>query len=176
MTFDQKQFRNALGQFATGVAIVTTVVDGNRLGSTISSFNSVSLDPPLVLFSLARSSLGIAQWRAAPAYCINILGEAQSDLSNRFARAGGEKWSSVEDVRAANGCPIFPGYTALFECVPFAVHDGGDHDIFVARVTAFDVAAPTPPPLVFYAGKYRALKPVDTAAPPPEDNMWLHGW
>ena len=74
MSIDLREFRNVLGQFATGIAIVTTTVDGNRLGATISSFNSVSLDPTLVLFSLASKSLGIAQWKAATALTIFILG------------------------------------------------------------------------------------------------------
>jgi flavin reductase (DIM6/NTAB) family NADH-FMN oxidoreductase RutF len=175
-SIDPRRFRDALGQFATGVAIVTTSVDGARLGATISSFNSVSLDPPLVLFSIARSSLGLAQWRAAKAFGICILGEHQTELSNRFARPGSEKWSGIEVHTASNGCPVLSSAVAFFECAPYAIHAGGDHDIFVCEVTAFEVAAGTIAPLIFHAGKYRQLKSADIPALPPDDNMWLHGW
>jgi len=176
VTIDQRAFRNALGQFATGVAVVTTATGGNRLGATISSFNSVSLDPPLVLFSIARTSLGLPQWKTAKAFCISVLGESQRELSNRFARASGDKWNGLDDRRAGNGCPSLPGKIAHFECAPYAVHDGGDHEIFVCKVTAFDAAGASEPPLIFHAGEYRGLKAVDGVSAPPDENMWLHGW
>lgn len=176
MTLDTREFRNALGRFATGVAIVAAEVDGHRIGATISSFNSVSLDPPLVLFSLARSAYSFAQWKAARALAISLLAEHQTELSNRFARSGEHKWAGIEDRRAANNAPLVPGWVACFECEPYAVYDGGDHEIFVCRVTGFKVSAADSHPLVFYAGKYRSLRVEDGAAIPPDDNMWLHGW
>jgi len=174
MITDQREFRNALGQFATGVAIVTTAVEGTRLGATISSFNSVSLDPPLVLFSLLRNSLGFAQWKKAGAFCVAILGESQKELSNRFAKGGTDKWVGLPDERARNGAPLVPGALAYFECEPYSVCDGGDHEIFVCRVTNFRVRSG--PALVFFAGKYRELSSLDSEAAPPADNAWLHGW
>lgn len=175
MSFDQRELRNALGQFATGVAIVTASVAGNRLGSTISSFNSVSLDPPLVLFSLIGKSLGFAQWKSAEAFGISILRESQRDLSNRFAKAGTEKWTGVTELYGKNGAPLLDGCVAHFECEPYAIHEGGDHEIFVCRVTDFQSTL-GPAPLIFFAGKYRHLTSLDTDTSPPADNMWLHGW
>jgi flavin reductase (DIM6/NTAB) family NADH-FMN oxidoreductase RutF len=176
VAFDEREFRNALGRFATGVAIVTTEVDGDRLGATISSFNSVSLKPALVLFSLARASRAREQWKRASAFAVSLLGEHQDALSNRFARAGGDKWAGIEDRRATNGCPLLPDWLAYFACEPYAVHDGGDHDLFVCRVTDFATRPSDDRPLVFYAGKYRGLRTDEARLIPPDDNMWLHGW
>ncbi len=177
MIEDQREFRNALGQFATGVAIVTAAVDGQRLGATITSFNSVSLDPPLVLFSLIRKSLGFEQWKKAKALCISILSESQRDLSNRFAKAGKDKWDGLTKiVDARNGAPMVPGVIAYFECEPERVCDGGDHEIFVCRVTDFHVKAGAQSSLIFFLGKYRHLQALDSDAGPPADNLWLHGW
>jgi flavin reductase (DIM6/NTAB) family NADH-FMN oxidoreductase RutF len=176
MGFDQREFRNALAQFATGVAIVTAAVDGTRLGATISSFNSVSLDPPLVLFSLIRNSLGFGQWQKAKAYCVAVLGHDQRDLSNRFAKGGGDKWAGIEAKTARNGAPMVPDAIAYFECEPYSICDGGDHEIFVCRVTHFHVHGAGQPSLIFFAGKYRQLKSLDHPSRPPADNAWLHGW
>jgi flavin reductase (DIM6/NTAB) family NADH-FMN oxidoreductase RutF len=175
MITDPREFRNALGQFATGVAIVTATAGDTRIGATISSFNSVSLDPPLVLFSLLRNSLGFAQWKEAKSYCIAVLGESQRDLSNRFAKGGTDKWSGIPEKRARNGAPMVPGALAYFECEPNSICDGGDHEIFVCRVTDFHVNS-GPSSLVFFAGKYRHLLSIDEEARPPADNAWLHGW
>ncbi|MGO4567102.1 flavin reductase family protein [Rhizobium sp. 2YAF20] len=176
MTIDQREFRSALGKFATGVAVVTASVDGVRLGSTISSFNSVSLDPPLVLFSLIRDSLGIEQWRRATAYGISILTEGQVAVSNRFARAGTDKWAGTFDIAGDNGVPLIAGSLAHFQCDPYAIYDGGDHDIFVGKVTDFATPKQNDAALIFFGGRYRHLTPLEGAPPPPADNMWLHGW
>ena len=176
MVFDERKLRNALGHFATGVAIVTAEIEGIRLGATISSFNSVSLNPPLVLFSLARSSLGLRHWQTAQTFAISFLPEDKTELSNRFARSGGDKWLGLDDERAANGCPLPPSRLAHFECEPYAMHDGGDHEIFVCRVTAFEVSASHRRPLIFYAGRYGGFRQEDAAHIPPDDNLWLHGW
>ena len=176
MAFDGREFRNALGRFATGVAVVTTEVDGNRLGATISSFNSVSIEPALVLFSLACASPARARWQRANAFVVSILSEHQDALSNRFARSNGDKWVGIADRRAANGCPLLPNWLAYFACEPYAVHDGGDHDIFVCRVTNFEIHRADERPLIFYAGKYGGLRTEDARLVPPDDNMWLHGW
>lgn len=173
---DQRAFRRALGHFGTGVAIVTATTSGAPLGSTISSFNSVSLDPPLILFSLVSQSLGIEQWRNASALCVSMLGAGQTETSNRFAKAGADKWADTEIVPGSNGAPIIPGSIAYFECAPYAIHDGGDHDIFVCRVTHFWADDHQPAPLLFYAGQYRQLTPVGGHVAPPLENMWLHGW
>lgn len=164
MELDAREFRHALGQFATGVAIVTACVDGHRLGATISSFNSVSLEPPLVLFSMGRHSLGFEAWKKASAYCIAVLGEAQQDLSNRFAKAGTDKWQGLPEAWADNGAPLVPGALAYFECEPHEVCAGGDHDVFICRVTRFRVQEPGGASLIFFAGRYRQLQALDEAA------------
>lgn len=154
---DPRALRTALGQFATGVAIVTAPgVEGQDVGMTISSFNSVSLDPPLLLFSIARNAHSLATLEAAERIGINILSSAQEDLSSRFARAGTEKWKDCSRAVDEHGAPLLDGALAHFECAPYAQHDGGDHVIFVVRVlrlaTPHDAA-----PLVFFKGKYRSV-------------------
>ena len=176
MVVDQRAFRDALGKFATGVAIVTADVDGIRLGATISSFNSVSLEPPLVLFSLLRKSLGFQQWQKAKAFCIAILGEGQHDVSNKFAKGGTDKWSEIGDKRARNGAPMVPGAVAYFECEPYGIADGGDHEIFICRVSAFQATPGGAPALIFFSGKYRHLTSMEDEGKPPANNAWLHGW
>lgn len=176
MQIDPKAFRSALGHFGTGVAIVTTEVDGVKLGSTISSFNSVSLDPPLVLFSLIRNSLGFSQWKAARAFNIAILGESQQALSNQFAKAGTDKWQGLEPKAGVNGAPLIPGANAYFECEPYSYCDGGDHEIFVCRVTKFEISSKCEPALIFCAGRYQRLQTFQPPSLPPPDNLWLHGW
>lgn len=164
MTVNAREFRNALGQFATGVAIVTAEVEGEKLGSTISSFNSVSLDPPLVLFSLARNSLGFERWKKAQSYCVAVLKQGQQDLSNRFAKAGTDKWEGVTAEYANNGVPTVADALAYFECEPYHVCPGGDHEVFICRVTDFKVTEPDGDALVFFSGRYRQLQaPVTTA-------------
>ena len=155
--FDPRAFRQALGHFATGVAIVTArTADGQSVGMTMSSFNSVSLDPPLVLFSVAKSAYSLPAMQQAQGYGINILGQDQQHLSNRFARALEDKWQDVDHTTGAHDAPLIRGAIAHFECVPFARHDGGDHEIFLARVLRF--AAPgLGEPLIFFRGRYHAL-------------------
>lgn len=173
---NEREFRNSLGLFGTGVVIISSEVDGEKLGATVSSFNSVSLTPPLVLFSIARTSLALAKWRAATTLAISVLSENQTELSNRFARATGAKWDGLADKRTRNGAPLPPGCLAHFECVPYAVHNGGDHDIFVVEVKSYEVHHPGARPLLFFAGKYRQLAHDDARPTPPDENLWLHGW
>jgi flavin reductase (DIM6/NTAB) family NADH-FMN oxidoreductase RutF len=176
VSFDERHLRNALGHFATGVVIITAQVDGNRLGATISSFNSVSLNPPLVLFSIARGAFGFTQWQRAESVAIWVLRENETEISNRFARSRGEKWSGIEEVWTSNGAPALPNWLAYFLCDPYSRYDGGDHEIFVCRVTEFALAKSDPSPLIFYSGRYRALKPEQIGPMLPDGNMWLHGW
>ena len=171
---DAREFRNALGHFATGVAIISAEVNGHKLGATVSSFNSVSLDPPLVLFSLARSSHGLTHWKAASALAVSVLGEHQAELSNRFARSGA-KWDGIGERRATNGSPLPPDVLLHLECRPYAVYDGGDHEIFVCEVIGYVNHHPSRLPLIFFSGRYRRLAHVDGVRAP-EDNLWLHGW
>lgn len=177
MTFDQRRFRDALGSFPTGVAIITGVTDGGeRLGMTVSSFNSVSLDPPLVLFSVARRANSFASWCTMPRYAVNILSQQQEQLSNRFARSGTDKWTDVLVQDGHTGLPIMPNALAVFECEAHARHDGGDHEIFIGRVVALRTSPHKQDmPLLFFGGRYRRL---DTgfADLPPRDASIFEGW
>lgn len=178
MSFDARRFRDALGQFPTGVAIVTARTrDGERLGMTVSSFNSVSLDPPLVLFSVHRQALTFAIWKAVDRYAINILNEEQEQLSNQFARAKGDKWEGISPLTGETGVPTMPNAAVVFECESYAHYDGGDHEIFVGRVAAMHQhSVNRGRPLVFFDGRYRQLASAATAHTPPDEAVLLHGW
>jgi flavin reductase (DIM6/NTAB) family NADH-FMN oxidoreductase RutF len=177
MSFTPGEFRKALSVFPTGVAVVTTrAPNGPFLGTTVSSFNSVSLDPPLVLFSLARTVLSFSAWNGANAWGISVLDEAQDSLSTRFAQARGAKWTGIEPIMGATGVPLIPGALAHFECERYALYEGGDHVIFVGRVRALG----RPPgvrsrPLVFFAGRYHQVAQPRQGASE-DDERLLHGW
>jgi flavin reductase (DIM6/NTAB) family NADH-FMN oxidoreductase RutF len=154
---DARSFRRALGQFATGVAVITAQArDASAIGLTMSSFNSVSVDPPLILFSIDRKAFSLAAMIEAKGYAVNILGRDQEHLSDRFARALGDKWAAVEHTLGHMSAPLIAGALAHFECVPYAQYDGGDHVIFVGRVVRFS-AHPDKQPLLFFRGAYRSL-------------------
>ena len=157
LELDPRAFRQALGQFATGVAIITAqAVDRGIIGLTMSSFNSVSLDPPLILFSIDRRSASLNAMIDAKGYAVNILGRDQEHLSDKFAKALGDKWTAVEHTFGDGVAPLIAGALAHFECTPYAHHDGGDHVIFVGRVKRF-TAYPQKEPLIFFRGMYRSL-------------------
>jgi flavin reductase (DIM6/NTAB) family NADH-FMN oxidoreductase RutF len=172
-----RSFRDALGLFPTGVAVVTTIAkDGTHLGATVSSFNSVSLSPPLVLFSIARSASSFAAWSEADTYAINLLHEHQDEVSTRFARARTDKWEGTKPVVGQTGVLLIPGALASFECENYARYDGGDHLILVGRVCAMTTASVADPhPLIFYQGSYQKIERSETATPRDLDYL-LHGW
>ena len=154
----QRAFRDALGSFATGVTIATTLApDGEPVGVTASSFNSVSLDPPLVLWSLAKSS------HSRPAFCesghfaVHVLSAAQEELSNRFARSGEDKFSGVDWKEGQLGSPVLSQYAARFECRTRHQYEGGDHIIMVGEVVDFE--ARDEAPLLFHSGSYAERRP-----------------
>ncbi|RJF93121.1 flavin reductase [Sphingomonas cavernae] len=150
---DSRAFRDALGSFATGVTIVTaTDAEGRDVGLTASSFNSVSLDPPMILWSLARSSQSMAAFREAAHFAVHILAADQDPLSNRFAKSGTDKFADVPIERGEGGVPLLTGCSARFECRTAYQYEGGDHIIFVGEVTRFDRYER--PPLIFHGGRY----------------------
>jgi flavin reductase (DIM6/NTAB) family NADH-FMN oxidoreductase RutF len=156
--FAARAFRDALGRFATGVAVVTARDrDDNPVGMTMSSFNAVSLDPPLVLFSVARSAQSLPAMQQARGFAVNILGVAQSELSTQFARARTDKWHAVEHSPGYGDAPVLADVLAHFECKPYAQYDGGDHVIFVCEVLRFATSASEEEPLIFYRGGYHRL-------------------
>lgn len=177
MSFDERKFRDALGAFATGVAVITgQTEEGERLGMTVSSFNSVSIAPPLVLFSVARRAHSFAAWTKMSSYAINILSQQQEDVSNRFARPLGDKWAGLIVLDGKTGLPILPNALAVFECEAYARYNGGDHEIFVGRVLTLRVSPhKQEEPLIFFGGRYRRLDGGFRDAPPRDANLW-EGW
>ncbi len=177
MDLEERRFRDALSSFATGVAVVTGLTEaGERLGMTVNSFNSVSLTPPLVLFSVARRARSFAAWTRMSRYAVNILSQQQEELSNRFARPLADKWSGLLVLDGRMGVPLLPNALAAFECEHHARYDGGDHEIFVGRVLALRLSVhKAEPPLIFFGGRYRRL---DDGLPdaPPADASIFAGW
>jgi flavin reductase (DIM6/NTAB) family NADH-FMN oxidoreductase RutF len=156
-SFDARAFRDALGSFPTGVAIMTTVHEGKPVGLTCNSFSSVSLDPPLVLWSLRRESKSLHAFLGAAAFSINILAEDQTALSARFASGKfADKFDGVGCQDGLHGIPLIADCVARFECSPFAHHDAGDHVIFIGRVERFEHGR-AEDPLVFHQGAYKML-------------------
>src|SRR5262245_61811952 len=127
---DRNAFRRALGQFPTGVCVVTALAEGERLGMTVSSFNSLSLEPPLILFSIDRRSKSLPAWEKADNYAVNVLAENQKDVSDRFAKSLSNKWESAKFAPVAAEASILSGVAAAFQCVPWAKYEGGDHRLF----------------------------------------------
>ncbi|MDF3842970.1 flavin reductase [Pseudomonas citronellolis] len=162
--FDAMSFRKALGSFATGVTIVTTCdAEGNDIGLTANSFNSVSLDPPMVLWSLAKTSKALDAFMNGDNFAVHILSSAQQDLSGRFARSGADKFAGLTPSRGVGGIPLLDDCSARFQCKTTFRYEGGDHVIFVGEVTAFDHNGQ--PPLVFHSGAYKLI--VDKLAQKP---------
>jgi 3-hydroxy-9,10-secoandrosta-1,3,5(10)-triene-9,17-dione monooxygenase reductase component len=161
-----RQFRDALGSFATGVTIVTTrSAAGEDIGLTANNFNSVSLDPPMVLWSLARKSLSLPAFLESGYFAVHVLAATQEDLSVTFATRGAEKFAGLSVTRGTGGIPLLPGCSALFQCKTAFNYEGGDHVIFVGEVQEFEHF--NRPPLVFHSGRYAVAveKPASTAAP-----------
>ncbi len=151
--FDATEFRKALGSFATGVTIITTRAgDGAPLGLTVNSFNSVSLNPPLVLWSLANNSMSLPAFRAAQHWAVHVLATDQEELSTRFARRGENKFAGLEIDTGAGSIPLLRGCSARFQCRTAFQYEGGDHVIFVGEVLSFDRSEVAP--LVFHSGRY----------------------
>ena len=151
-----RQFRDALGAFSTGVTVVTAQSLMGPLGITANSFASLSLDPPLVLWSPARQSRRFDAFVGAEHFAIHVLGADQISLGVHFAKQGHD-FDLPEVVMNAQGVPILPGCLAVFECSREAVHEGGDHAIVVGRVLAARHRAGAP--LVFHGGHYGRFSP-----------------
>lgn len=175
---DSRQFRNALGQFPTGVVVATARTPaGELIGMTMSSFNSVSLEPALILFSVHRKAMSFETWQAVPAYAINVLNEDQEQLSNQFARPGANKWEGLTPLTGKTGVPMLPNAAVVFECANHARYDGGDHEIFIGKVEAMhEHSLKRGRPLVFFEGRYRQLASAASAHTPPPEAELLHGW
>jgi flavin reductase (DIM6/NTAB) family NADH-FMN oxidoreductase RutF len=156
--------------------VVTSQVDGVKMAITVSSFNAVSLRPPLVLFSIARNVQSFNLWQRAETFAVMILQEGQGALSSKFARSAGNKWHDIDVVPGVTGVPLLPTWLACFECTVYARYDGGDREILVGQVVNLQNGSrQSPGPLVFYGGRYRALSGDGGYGTGPGD-LWLHGW
>ncbi|MBJ7539602.1 p-hydroxyphenylacetate 3-hydroxylase reductase component [Marinomonas transparens] len=163
MNFDPKEFRRALGNFATGVTVVTAQdANGNKVGVTANSFNSVSLDPPLVLWSLAKSSGSYQVFEHSEHFAVNILAADQIDLSNHFAKPSDDKFAEIDFDLGVGNSPILKNTTACFQCEKYQVIDGGDHWIMLGKVVAFDHVGRSP--LLYVQGSYAGAIPFTGAS------------
>jgi 3-hydroxy-9,10-secoandrosta-1,3,5(10)-triene-9,17-dione monooxygenase reductase component len=174
MSFTSREFRDALGLFATGIAVVTASgADGQLAGVTVNSFTSVSLDPPLVLVSLARTIRSFEIFAAAKHFAVSLLREEQRHLSTMFASTNADKFAGPHHRPGTLSCPIIHPNLVAFECETYARHDGGDHELLLGRVIRLEPAQMTPPrPLVYFRGQYRELSDEHIELAP----FRLEGW
>lgn len=159
-SFSRTEFRDALGMFATGVTIVTArTASGDLIGLTANSFNSVSLSPPLVLWSLSRLAGSMGAFSAGSHYAINILSAEQQDLARQFATKNIDRFSGVAYLLGAGGAPVLQGVAASFECFNRSQYEEGDHVIFVGEVERCAHRSGASP-LLFHGGRYYAEHPL----------------
>lgn len=151
--FSEIDLRNALGRFVTGVTVVTTMTEGGPLGMTVNSFSSVSLDPPLVLWSPARKSGRFAAFEASSHFAIHVLAADQQPLAEHFARRG--DFTGISFEPGIGDAPLLAGAITRLECLHAVHYDGGDHLIVVGEVLR--IIEEERPPLVFYRGGFRTL-------------------
>lgn len=153
-----RRFRDVLGRFCSGVAVVTSVSDGEPVGMTCQSFSSVSLDPPLVMFSPARTSRAWPLMQRAGHFCVNFLAAGQEELSNVMASKGADKFAGVGWSPSKTGSPLLDGVIGYVDCTVHAVHEAGDHYVVIGRVQ--DMAGPEDAgdPLLYFEGRYRTVR------------------
>lgn len=156
ISFDSSTFRRTLGMFATGITVITArAADGSLIGLTVNSFNSVSLTPPLIVWSLGNNSAVREVLEGCEYYAVNVLADDQEALSNLFASKAADRFAGVEWEAGLGGAPILAGCAAVFECRNSLRHPGGDHVIFIGEVERCDRSEREP--LVFFNGRYRKL-------------------
>ena len=161
---DPRDFRNALGTYATGVTIITAVdAQGKAYGITCNSFASVSLNPPLVLWSLVLYSSSLNAFQDASHFAVNVLGISQQALANKFAKSSDDKFVGVDWVPGLGGAPILAGCVASFQCRSVNRYYGGDHVIFLGAVEAYSYDRAEP--LLFARGSYGRFAPDDPGKP-----------
>lgn len=154
---DGQAFRHALGNFATGITVVTaTTNDGTKAGVTANSFNSVSLDPPLILWSIDKKSSSLAVFQNAAHFAVNVLTVAQASLSNQFAGAKEEKFNGVAYSEGLGGAAVLDDCAAVFECEAYDRIEAGDHWILIGKVKRFANGGQAP--LLFHKGSYSQVQ------------------
>jgi flavin reductase (DIM6/NTAB) family NADH-FMN oxidoreductase RutF len=156
MAIDQRHFRDVMGVFATGVTIITTSVDSVAHGITANSFTSVSLDPPLMLFCLGKSSTNFDAFMGTDSFAVNILASDQDKLSSHFAMFEGDRFDGTAWTQWETGAPILDGVVAAADCVLEARHDAGDHVIIIGRAVRAESLSDAAP-LLYHRGKYAGL-------------------
>jgi 3-hydroxy-9,10-secoandrosta-1,3,5(10)-triene-9,17-dione monooxygenase reductase component len=156
---DPTKFRDALGHYASGITIVAAMVDGSPVGFTCQSFYSVSLDPPLVSFSVMKRSGSWPRIRAVENFTINLLAWDQLHLSRTFATPSCDRWANVYWSMSARGGPVIDGSLLWLDCDTYAEHEAGDHWVVICRVGSLSHAsdASDRSPLLYYKGRYRQL-------------------
>ena len=160
---DSAELRRCLGSFVTGVTVITVLDDdGKPIGMTANSFNSVSLDPPLIVWSLRTNARAFPVYSKAKRFIVNILSEDQVDVSNRFAKSGPDRFDGVTTTPGIDGLPLIDGCSAYLECHTEATYPGGDHLLFLGRVER--IVGSARKPLAFGAGKYMVVHPYDNGA------------
>lgn len=154
----QRALRDSMGMFATGITVVTVrAPDGKPFGLTVNSFNSVSLAPPLIVWSLASHLASVQAFSECEYYAINVLADDQEHLSQRFATRDIDKFAGLELRDGLGGAPLLDGCCAWFECRNTTRHDGGDHVMFVSEVVRHTREPRSP--LIYFSGRYRQLAP-----------------
>ncbi len=174
MSFTSREFRDALGLFPTGIAVVTAIDPEGRIGGvTVNSFTSVSLDPPLILVSLARTSRSLDIFNAAKHFAVSLLRDDQRHVSTVFASATADQFNEAAHRPGLGGCPVVEPNLVSFECDVFARHDGGDHVLLLGKVVVLNTASDRPPqPLLYFRGQYRELSEQHAEIAP----FRLEGW
>lgn len=163
---DHLTFRRAMGQYASGLTIISAMVEGKPAGFTCQSFHSLSLDPPLVCFNVAKTSKSWPVIRTAPNFSINVLSLAQMPVSQAFGRTDIDRWAHANWAVGGHGAPHLTDALLCLDCETAAEHEGGDHVIVVARVNAITEPQTDAPrdPLLFYRGQYQGIRPVSVEA------------
>lgn len=157
MSFDLRTFRETLGLFVTGVTIISTRDErGEPIGITANSFNSVSLDPPLILWSVGLNALSLNAFCDAENFAVHILRDDQAELSQRFAKSGTDKFQGLEMEPGLGDVPLLPECAARLECSLFSKYPAGDHVLFIAKVERL-TSDPSAMPLVYHGGRYAEL-------------------
>jgi flavin reductase (DIM6/NTAB) family NADH-FMN oxidoreductase RutF len=157
VTFDPKEQRRIFGRFPTGVTVLSTLAGDETWGMTANSVTSLSLNPPLVLVAVVRNSATDGYLKASRCFAINILSDAQQDLSTRFAGPGPRDFSDLDTKTAVTGCPILTDAVGWVDCRVREILSGGDHEIFLGEIVAGDAQDHNKMPLLYFGGKYARL-------------------
>ena len=165
LPFSPRQFRDTLGHYASGITIVSGIDDGEPIGFPCQSFFSVSIDPPLISFSVMKTSTTYPRIAAAGRFAVNVLAHDQHEIANQFARRGTDKWAGVAWNPAASGNPIIADTLMWVDCEAWAEHEAGDHLIVIGSVVGMSPAEwHREEPLLYFKGSYRHLRDLDQLA------------